>query len=699
MSTEGFTNLNLLNESDLDAGINTTSNLLFDHDNLEDLIKTNDPSIQNTISSQASITTNNQDCESNNLLLESDIKNPNSSINLPSTQYNKTVNWKDEVFKGNFMPAFVLLDKKVISVDQIVDNNTNNTLLHLSLSFSFTNVTRGLIEIFKGSLNLKNAYGHTPLHILCTNEQKDIFIFSYIIKNEDLLLDEKDKTGVTPLFFSIISKHNFAFLMLLYKKADIYNIDEMGNNALYFTLSSDNKFSLNFILRHAKKLSLNNKYFGNKASLCDVLITNRDRKITKHLIKYFHHNLDLESIVGSLKNKNDFNFYNNYNYDLFNTLYFYKTKSYFSFINKLFTRNPMGNYTYKYYNFKFLIHDLILPNMNENTKYFCILIYCCFISHLFFTYLNSSNILTIDNNTSYFSQKFLILAYQTSSIVCMFLSFFKFFFTKTLKKKTCYNNEVKLSVIAESIPYYSDLDEIENNSNNNGGLANSRNNQDIIKEPYYDYLNCEHNSDNVLNILFQAVERNPIDIFFEEEFCEICLIKKDKSTNHCHVCNRCVKEFYFHSKLFNVCFHRRNISYYIMFYSSIMAIHLSFIYFLVYKISNDASKLNNPEKDFVDIPLSLYQSEQLFTNIFIFLINLDLTNSIFLLMNIIGSVLFFQNWMVMLICLGFKVSYNNMFRMHKKAVGKLEKRQNTLCNIPQVNTVSICEFVKNLFKK
>ena len=46
--------------------------------------------------------------------------------------------------------------------------------------------------------------------------------------------------------------------------------------------------------------------------------------------------------------------------------------------------------------------------------------------------------------------------------------------------------------------------------------------KNYFKEPYYKFDNCQHNSDNVLNIIYQAVERNPLDIVFEEELCEIC---------------------------------------------------------------------------------------------------------------------------------------------------------------------------------
>ncbi len=329
MNSEELAQINILNQTDLDASINSplVGTSPFDlnlQDNLSKLNLEENPTnviqveLENQDSSRSSKSVDN---ESNNLLSEetapqeiplnkNNFKNKNRNSNLNSEELlfdskkiqnnnnnntnNLVVNWKDEIYKGNFMPAFLLLDQGKINVNDIIEPNTQNTLLHLALSFSYTNVTRGLIEIFKCHLNPKNRFGHTPFHILCNNELNDIFLFSYLIKNEYLLFDEKDRTGVTPLFFSIISKHNMAFLLLLFKKANLLNVDEMGNNALYFALSADNKFALNFLLRHCPKLGLNSRFFANKASLADCSWTQA------WLTHCFHHNNQL-IVKGALK--------------------------------------------------------------------------------------------------------------------------------------------------------------------------------------------------------------------------------------------------------------------------------------------------------------------------------------------------------------------------------------------------------------
>jgi len=734
MNSDTEMSIDNLKETELDLSLNNKVNLTFDSDMNDEtkIIKKKiiqDYPLKNNPSSDLKNSTLFLDSETNNLLDENsfensknfennlkicfnpiDINKSDSSSKIHNTKL--VINWKDEIFKGNFMPVFCLLDRKKINVDEIIEPNTRNTLLHLALSFSFTNVTKGLIEIFKCNLNSKNRFGHTAFHILCNNEQADISLFSYLVKNENLLLDEKDSTGVTPLMFTIISKQNLPFLILLFKKANIYNVDDMGNNALYFCLSADNKFALNFLLRHYQILNLNSKFFGNKATLSEILISQKGRQITKHLVKYFHHKIDLENIIASQKQKSQFNFYNNFNYDLFNTLYFYRTKNFFGILKKLISRNPLSSMTFKYYNFKFLIYDLILPNMNENIKYFLIAFYCCCISYLFFFFLKNSTILVIDSSNKYWGYlfgKFFFLLYQCSSIMGIFISVLKFYFTKIPKIKTCYNNQTLLNIDDNKIyyadnqleeSYTSNLNLSQENNNIPVSLAESiKNTKNNIKEPYYEFVNANYNSDNVLNILNQAVERNPLDFFFEEELCEICLIKKNKDTNHCHVCNRCIKEFYFHSKFLNVCFHRKNIYFYILFYCSLMAIHAAFILFLFFKVSNDFSKANNPDEEFIDIPTVLYQSESYISNFVTFLINLSFYELAFVLICLLKSILCLQNWVIIFFCVGYRVTYYNMFRMHKKAVGILQYRQEKICNIPKVNTISLYEFIKNIFKK
>ena len=49
------------------------------------------------------------------------------------------------------------------------------------------------------------------------------------------------------------------------------------------------------------------------------------------------------------------------------------------------------------------------------------------------------------------------------------------------------------------------------------------------------------------------------------EFCFACLAEKNSEIEHCKVCNRCVKHFHLHSRLFNQCFSDTNIRPYLLF--------------------------------------------------------------------------------------------------------------------------------------
>lgn len=617
---------------------------------------------------------NNTDGEisyrSSNCLLDSEV---NSDISLSvlksEIKKEKNINWKDEIYRGNFMPAFFLLNSNKINVDEIIDDNTENRLLHISLSFSFTNVTRGLIEIFNSELNLKNRFGHTPFHILCNKNNSDIFLFCYMIKNENLLFDERDRNGLTPLFYTIISKHNIEFLILISKKANIYNLDYLGNNSLYFIISSDNKFALNFLIKHCKKFDLNSKYFSNKSCLSEILINSKGRSVTKHIIKYFHHFLDIESLLGSQKRKDKLNFYNNFNYDLLNTLYFYKTKNFSGFFAKLLSFDKIKNYTFKIYNIKFLFFNLILPNMSEKIKYSFFFIYHSLISFLFLNFFFESELIFFDANQGFKFKNILFFIYQICSVISLFSIFFYFLRKKIKKERTCYHEKRDFYFLENSNLYNENSDE--------------------MKKPFYLYENFEFDCDNILNLLNQSAERNPLEILFEEELCQICLIKKENSTNHCYICGRCVENYFFHSKLFNICFHKKNIIYYILYFSSLMTIHCGIIYLIARKLN-----LNVKEND-----VSIYNSNYFSTNFVTFLLNLDFKDFIYFLFSFYICVLSLQQSLLMFLCLGYGVSYYNMFRMHKKSVGKLESRKGKISNIPYVNSISICRFIGNLIKK
>ena len=73
--------------------------------------------------------------------------------------------------------------------------------------------------------------------------------------------------------------------------------------------------------------------------------------------------------------------------------------------------------------------------------------------------------------------------------------------------------------------------------------------------------------------------------------------------------------------------------------------------------------------------------KKIYVLIFIFLLNVHITEFISII-----------------ICLGCNVPYKNMFKYTKKIIGNLQLRKNLYYQIPQVNTINICTFIKNILK-
>ena len=144
----------------------------------------------------------NEDTEFKPLSLDSPTHQDlsNESHSLPQTEEPQSYNYynyyqqpmeidhKAEAIKGNFMPASVLLERKQIDINEVIDDR-GNTLLHYAAMFSYQNVMRTLLELFHADINIKNAEGMTPLHIVCSNKLKDYYLLSYLIQSQAISLE------------------------------------------------------------------------------------------------------------------------------------------------------------------------------------------------------------------------------------------------------------------------------------------------------------------------------------------------------------------------------------------------------------------------------------------------------------------------------------------------------------------------------
>jgi ankyrin repeat protein len=616
---------------------------------------------------------NTKDSRDSNISITPSIKETIASINDESenslnnnnTQTQTEIDWKKEALIGNFMPATVKLHRKEIDVNEVIDPSNENRLIHLSVDISYLNVTRCFLEIFEADINSKNSFGQTPLHMICNSQSKDAFLFSYLIKNDHIQIDAVDKSGFTPMFFSVMNNFNVATLALANLKADLAHLDNFGNNLTYHAIINGNKFALNFLMRHLDSADLNTKFYKGDASLADVLITSRLNGMTRHLVKYHHNEINLSSIESCRKALSQFPHYNKSNYDVLNTLYNYKTNNIFGMLKALFKKESSNTsdthgYTLKFYNLKLFLYDLMLNNTKSYVKYSAIFFYL--FTMLYFTF--SLNILIFRNSpeiqsiTDYFTFfNYLIFELYAAYIIASYI----------LSKFMFYKYEEK-----------------------------------FYDETQYNLTNPLYLTDHVAHQIYQAMERNPLDLFFEEEICEVCLTKKAKSTNHCHICKKCVPNFYFHSKLLGVCFSRSNVFWYILLLPCLAFIHTGLIYFIYLSVDYETLK-NFPDSEFIsensNRVKTIYSSNYFTSNLISFVFNSTCTKLFGAFILFVTAVLYLQTVFSLILCIGYNVTYYNMFRYHKKSLGEIRLRNNLYYNIPHVNLLSFPNFVRNLIGK
>ena len=431
----------------------------------------------------------------------------------------KEVSWKLEALKGNFMPSMVMLEQNKINVNEIVNPSSKETLLHLAGRFGYFNVMRTLIEKFHADINVRNINGHSLLFLIVSSTGRNLVHFYYLINQENLEIDIADNYGMSPLSHSILTNFHFPFLYfinagLLNKSKDIY-----GNHVIYFALVNDNKFALSYFLDN-KKIGLANKFFNNSQTLSDILITCQYNSITKFLVKYYWSEIDLNNIMSCRKNILSFNAYNVYNYELLNTLYYFKTKNYIGFISAILKRNNIENerkqikddindnkilsqnnygYYYKYINLRMMFYNLLLPIISPLYKFLSLFIY---FSLIYF-------ICNEENNPSNPNPRISNIKYEITSFSLLIITIILMFTSKINiipKKKTDLEEEISTQLLTDlkSLP----------------------------------------------------------DI---EEICPSCVHVKKISSIHCYLCKGCVPYKIFHSNLFSCCISKSNINEYLIY--------------------------------------------------------------------------------------------------------------------------------------
>ncbi len=549
------------------------------------------------------------------------------------------VDWKKEFIQGNMMPGIIMLEQKRINVDDIVNPENGNTMLHYAAYYGFYNVFRSLIEIYNADYNKQNNCGFTPLFFIVSNTDANIFNFQYFTKIKNLNYNLEDLNGLNVLVHSIIANFHYAFLFFMYFGLNKKHMnDKYSNPLIYFAIVNNNKFALTYLLLN-KKYSINENYYNNTSCLSEILITNKNNSITKFLVKYFSEEISLSAIHTCKKNILNFPFYNIYNYELLNTLYYFKVKSYFRFFlgilkpfspkfqrisNQRLLEDSLVNinigYKYKMINLKYMIYDLILPRISKGKKIFAFLLYISFL--LLFTQKQiligflQFNVVTID----VFS-----VIYKILSFLLLYIWFIIMF------------NSSDRKVINDRGDVESDIVNIIKNGN-------------VVNLPYI------------------------------EEICPACGTRKKLSEAHCFRCKVCFKNKFFHSNLFQICITKKNIKRYLFY----LLLKINFYFICLFNCLENNST-----------------NKSLLAFFYWFRFKTELSNAIWEF--IIGFLIFKEigHFCALLLSLTVKTPYQFIYKYHKKVYPNTFKEgaNNMVVQSPEINHyIPFITAIKNIIK-
>ena len=559
------------------------------------------------------------------------------------------ISWKEEAIKGNFMPAIIMLEKNQINVNDIVNPQSEERLIHIASTFSYLNVTRCLVEKFNADVNIRNKLGHSALHIVCNNSTQDLFLLCYYLNNDRVDLEAEDNTKVTPMFYTVMSNFTNGFMCMVSKKANIDHVDKFGNSFVYIATSFGNKFAYRFLQNHSKVYNINATYFKDDTTLADVLLYSKHTNICKYLMKHYNSQINFNSLVSANKERNSYKTVNVFNHEMMRATYIYKY--YGSIIGLIRLCFLLRHFTYKSYIFSFFIMDLSLRNINTFIKYLSLILYCIVTVYCFFYYFEVYNFHLENSDNSIISFSTLKMAWDLSSILTLILAILKF---------------IQLSF--------------------------SQENEDIVAKKY----TYDEDSSNALNHIRDAVSKDHLKLPLETDYCEVCLTRREENGRflnmaHCSEINNCVINFHFFSRVLNLVISKSNLIYYIMLINSLIGMNLSIIYFL-YSITDFECRINNS--------ISIYVCESPIYNICIFLSHLSYTKLLLVAYLFIFSSYLLQILLAIFIALGYRSTYYFLWKLHKpyyKPILRLRNNKSSVCNVPPGPLLGTRGFLKNIW--
>ena len=460
--------------------------------------------------------------------------NQNEEVHLLNEKLNSSnleipIDWKNEAIRGNCLPAIIKVIRNEIDVDTVIDLQNGNKLLHYSVYYGHLNVTRILIEKFNSNINVRNKFGHTPLHMICNQTPVNMHLFAYLVNNDKINLDSLDKTNVGCVSFAINSHFNLGFLYLANKGVQLYSSDIYSNNLLYWVLGSDNLFVLKYLITHMN-FDINCSFYNNSKTVIEFMISTGHRKCTDYIMKYHFEKINLYSLFEGIK-KDKFSFYNQSNYEKIRTIYAYRTNS-FLMLLKFILFHILFEFEYKATQI-YLIGDIILTRTPIIIKLFIYLMNIL-IKILIFLYFKDIHPKTIFSEeiktTNYYPIQHVL------ELILYFLSFITLLLTKSL-----FSNQNFLYITKKTL----------------------------------------NDSFNILNIISNQMEENILELPDESDLCSVCLICTEINVHHCNKCNKCIKDFFFHSIFFNKCFTKNNILAYILYNFTTFSLNLIVIWQII----------------------------------------------------------------------------------------------------------------------
>ncbi|CDW85580.1 ankyrin repeat protein [Stylonychia lemnae] len=160
----------------------------------------------------------------------------------------KIVNYKQRILDGSFLPSMLLLQKKIIKADDVIDPNQGLKLLHFACYFGKIKPIKSLVEIYKTDINTIDYRGQTPLHVATVSGELAPVL--YICSQSESIKDAKDNALMTPLMNTVSSNHEASFVYLHFKEnCDLKNVDLNGQTLLHLA-ARQNSINIARLLKH-----------------------------------------------------------------------------------------------------------------------------------------------------------------------------------------------------------------------------------------------------------------------------------------------------------------------------------------------------------------------------------------------------------------------------------------------------------------